>query len=222
MRLSVRDTGKGIPPQHLVTIFERFLQLDSSITRQTGGLGLGLAIARHLVEAHGSTISAESEGAGKGATFTVALPARVEAFQRSEAAHDASPVALRPLRGVRVLLVDDDPDARELISEVVSAAGALVTQAASAPEAYAALRADAPHVLISDIGMPGEDGYSLIRRVRALPPEHGGDVPAIALTAYGRPEDVRAATEAGFQLHVVKPVRPDVLLGAITAWARPR
>jgi PAS domain S-box-containing protein len=222
VRLSVRDSGKGIPPQHLATIFERFLQLDSSITRQTGGLGLGLAIARHLVEAHGGTISAESEGPGKGATFTVALPARMEALQRSELTRGAPPVAARPLRGIRVLLVDDDPDARELISDVVTAAGAVVTKAASAHEAYAALRADAPHVLISDIGMPGEDGYSLIRRVRALPPEHGGDVPAIALTAYGRPEDVRAATEAGFQLHVVKPVKPDALLGAITAWARPR
>jgi CheY-like chemotaxis protein len=125
------------------------------------------------------------------------------------------------LRGIRVLLVDDDADAREVISELVSEAGALVTQTASAREAYAALRAEPPHVLISDIGMPEEDGYSLVRRIRALPPEHGGDVPAIALTAYGRAEDVRAASEAGFQLHLVKPVKPEALLKAITAWAKP-
>jgi CheY-like chemotaxis protein len=220
VRIIVRDTGKGIPRQHLATIFERFLQLDSSITRKQGGLGLGLAIARHLVEAHGGTLSAESEGPGKGATFTVTLPAHVDAIQRPELTDHPPAAGPRPLRGIRVLLVDDDADARELISEVVSEAGGLVTKTASAPEAFAALRANPPHVLISDIGMPDEDGYSLLRRIRALPPEHGGDVPAIALTAYGRPEDVQAATEAGFQLHVMKPVKPKVLLEAITAWAK--
>jgi PAS domain S-box-containing protein len=219
--IRVRDTGKGIPRQHLASIFERFLQLDSSITRQHGGLGLGLAIARHLVEAHGGTIAADSEGLGKGATFTVILPEHAEGFQAPAPTGDAPRPAPRPLRGIRVLLVEDDADAREVISEVVSEAGALVTQAASAREAYAALRGEPPHILISDIGMPEEDGYSLIRRIRVLPPEHGGDVPAIALTAYGRAEDVRAASEAGFQLHLVKPVKPDALLKAITAWAKP-
>jgi PAS domain S-box-containing protein len=222
VRIMVRDTGKGIPRDRLSTIFDRFLQLDSSITRRHGGLGLGLAIARHLAEAHGGTISADSEGPGTGALFTVTLPAHVEAVERPALPSAAPAPAPRPLRGLRVLLADDDADARALISEVVSGAGAVVTEAASAVEAYAALRANPPHVLISDIGMPGEDGYSLIRRIRSLPPEQGGDVPAIALTAYGRPEDVRTATEAGFQLHVVKPVKPEALLEAITAWAKPR
>jgi CheY-like chemotaxis protein/anti-sigma regulatory factor (Ser/Thr protein kinase) len=221
VRIVVRDTGKGIPRQHLATIFERFLQLDSSITRQRGGLGLGLAIARHLVEAHGGTITAESEGAGRGATFTVAMPAHVDALQRHEETSDPSPAGARPLRGIRVLVVDDDADARDLISDVVSEAGALVTKAGSAREAYSALISNPPHVLVSDIGMPEEDGYSLLRRIRALPPEHGGDVPAIALTAYARPEDVRAATDAGFQLHVVKPIKPEALVEAISAWVTP-
>src|SRR5262249_8968101 len=130
------------------------------------------------------------------------------------------PASARPLRGIRILVVDDDDDARDLMTEVMSDAGAEVAQAASAAEAYRLVRADPPHILISDIGMPNEDGDSPLRRVRALPPQKGGDVPAIALTAYARPEDERAAIDAGFQIHIVKPVKPESLLQAIGAWAR--
>ncbi|MDQ2768610.1 MAG: PAS domain S-box protein, partial [Gemmatimonadota bacterium] len=194
LRITVRDTGKGIPREHLSTIFERFRQLDSSTTRQKGGLGLGLAIVRSLTEAHGGTVSADSNGPGTGAVFTLTFPASVAALDDTRATTERDPLLARPLRGVRVLVVDDEEDARELIADALSEAGAEVAMAASAAQAYQLLQADPPHVLISDIGMPDEDGYSLLRRVRALPPEKGGDVPAIALTAYARPEDVRIAT----------------------------
>jgi PAS domain S-box-containing protein len=220
IQITVRDTGKGIPREHLATIFERFRQLDSSTTRQRGGLGLGLAIVRYLAEAHGGTIKAESEGPGHGASFTVALPASIPAVDETHPTGPLTPLpTARPLRGIRILIVDDDDDARELIADVLLEAGADVTKASSAAQAYALLQTNPPHILISDIGMPDEDGYSLLRRVRALPPQKGGDVPAIALTAYARPEDVRAAADAGFQLHIVKPVKPEALLGAISAWA---
>jgi PAS domain S-box-containing protein len=222
VQLVVRDTGRGIPREHLATIFQRFLQLDSSITRAEGGLGLGLAIVRHLVEAHGGTITATSDGPGTGAAFTVTLPADAYVVQHPKNATDAARTRDVRLRGIRVLLVDDDEDARELLADVVTEAGGIVTKTANAAQAFAALRADPPHVFISDIGMPGEDGYSLIRRIRALPPEHGGDVPAVALTAYGRPEDQRAAVDAGFQLHQVKPAPPEAVLAAIIALARPQ
>jgi CheY-like chemotaxis protein len=221
--LIVRDTGKGIPAEHLSAIFERFRQLDSSTRRQRGGLGLGLAIVRYLVEAHGGTVVAESAGPNMGATFTVSLPARVDVFAQDDDAHEHRPVIeTGPLRGTRVLIVDDDDDTRELLGEVLSEAGASVVRAASASQALVQLRAEPPHVLISDIGMPFEDGYSLLRRVRSLPPERGGDVPAIALTAYARREDVTAAQDAGFQLHVVKPVRPEQLLQAVRLCVRAR
>jgi PAS domain S-box-containing protein len=220
VRIVVRDSGRGIAPEHLSMIFERFRQVDSTTTRQRGGLGLGLAIARYLVEAHGGTVIAESPGVGRGATFTVTLPAPDAAVASDARTVEVSASSPRPLRGIRILVVDDDDDAREMIAGVIADAGATVATASSASAAYEALQSEPPHVLISDIGMPGEDGYSLIRRVRALPPERGGDVPAIALTAYARPEDFRAATEAGFQLHVAKPVRPASLLDAIAAWAR--
>ncbi len=220
VRITIRDTGKGIAREHLSTIFERFRQLDSSTTRRKGGLGLGLAIVRYLAEAHGGTVSAESDGPGTGAAFTVTLPASVAALDYTRATGEHAPLASRPLRGIRVLIVDDEEDARELISDVMSEAGADVMKASSAAEAYQLLQADPPHLLISDIGMPDEDGYALLKRVRALPPQKGGDVPAIALTAYARPEDVRAASDAGFQLHVAKPVKPDKLLDAVSAWAR--
>ena len=220
VRITVRDNGKGISREHLSTIFERFRQVDSSTTRQKGGLGLGLAIVRSLTEAHGGRVSAASDGPGMGATFTVTLPANVAAVEQARAIGEQPAKATRPLHGIRVLIVDDEEDARELIADVMADAGAEVAKAGSAAEAFRMLIADPPHVLISDIGMPDEDGFALLRRVRALPPQKGGDVPAVALTAYTRPEDVRAATEAGFQLHIAKPVRPDKLLEAVTVWAR--
>ncbi|HEX8113050.1 MAG TPA: PAS domain S-box protein [Kofleriaceae bacterium] len=216
LRVIVRDTGKGIAPEHLTTIFERFRQVDSSTTREHRGLGLGLAIVRYLVEAHGGTVHAESPGPGQGATFIVTLPVRTDALAAAVRSHDSRrPLDAERLRGIRILLVEDDDEARELLADVLAETGATVAQAASAADGMACLIAEPPHVLISDIGMPFEDGNSFLRRVRALPPERGGDVPAIALTAYARPEDRRATEEAGFQLHVVKPVRPDQLLAAI-------
>jgi signal transduction histidine kinase/ActR/RegA family two-component response regulator len=223
VQVIVRDTGKGIPPEHLSMIFERFRQVDSSTTRHHGGLGLGLAIVRYLVEAHGGTATADSAGPGLGSTFTVMLPARLDVLARDDAAVERrTSLEHRPLLGIRVLIVDDDDDARELLAELLGDAGALVIRAASAAEAFELVQAEPPQVLISDIGMPFEDGYSLLRRIRALPLERGGDVPAIALTAYARAEDVRAAEHAGFQLHIVKPVRPEQLLDAVRSCARAR
>jgi PAS domain S-box-containing protein len=220
VRIAVRDTGKGIPREHISTIFERFRQLDSSTTRQHGGLGLGLAIVRYLVEAHGGTVAAESEGPGKGATFVVTLPAQVDAVTRPERAAASAASTERPLLGINVLIVDDDDDARTLLAEVLGSAGATVTSAVSAGEAFALVQAQPTQILISDIGMPDEDGYSLLRRVRALPPDRGGNVHAIALTAFARPEDTRNARDAGFQQHIVKPVGPEALVEALAAWAK--
>jgi CheY-like chemotaxis protein len=217
--IKVRDTGHGIPREHLMSIFERFRQLDSSTTRQRGGLGLGLAIVRYLVEAHGGTVSADSEGLGTGATFTVTLPTHIDAIAADVAAPEQR-AEFRVLQGLRILVVDDDDDARDVIADLLRQAGATVTTASSAADGFAALEREPPHVLISDIGMPGEDGYSLLARVRALPPERGGDVPAIALTAFARPEDVRNVLDAGFQLHIAKPVMSDALLRAVRVWAR--
>jgi CheY-like chemotaxis protein/anti-sigma regulatory factor (Ser/Thr protein kinase) len=220
VRVSVRDTGKGIAPEHLSTIFERFRQVDSSTTRQHAGLGLGLAIVKYLVEAHGGTVSAESAGLGRGATFTVVLPA-LASPQAGAPLPAPAPLDANQLRGVHLLIVDDDDDARELIGDALAEMGARVERAASAQSAFAKLEAEPPNVLISDIGMPVEDGYALMRRIRALPPERGGDTPAIALTAYARPEDIRKAEEAGFQLHVVKPVRLENLIEAVKSCVRP-
>jgi PAS domain S-box-containing protein len=223
LRVIVRDTGKGIAPEHLTTIFERFRQVDSSTTREHRGLGLGLAIVRYLVEAHGGTVHAESAGLGQGATFIVTLPVRADALATANRSRDTRrPLDAERLRGIRILLVEDDDEARELLADVLAETGATIAQAASAADGMARLIAEPPHVLISDIGMPFEDGNSFLRRVRALPPERGGDVPAIALTAYARPEDRRATEDAGFQLHLVKPVRPDQLLGALESLVRTR
>jgi CheY-like chemotaxis protein len=153
----------------------------------------------------------------------VSLPARLDEFVQDDAAHESRPVGeARPLQGIRVLIVDDDDDTREILGVMLSEEGASVVPAASAGEALVHLQAEPPHVLISDIGMPLEDGYALLRRVRALPPERGGDVPAIALTAYARREDAHAAESAGFQLHVAKPIRPEQLLHAVQSCVRAR
>ena len=215
-RIVVSDTGKGIDPGFLPHVFAPFRQADASTTRDHGGLGLGLAIVRQLVELHGGSVRAESEGPGRGARFTVLLPvsAHVPAVTRSRVeaptlkAINTVPVPPPDLSGIRVLVVDDDPDARELVSATLGMYGADVASAESGGEALRLVARGVPDVVLSDIGMQGEDGYAFIRRLRVLPPESGGLVPAIALTAYAAPVDRAKALSAGFQLHVSKPFDP--------------
>lgn len=222
VRIVVHDTGQGISPEFLPFVFERFRQADGTITRAHGGLGLGLSIVRHLIELHGGTIRAESEGEGKGATFTVTLPAGVatEAERKWErlfqTADAASQIECSPaLENMRVLIVDDEPDARHLLTTVIERCGARVESVASAREALKALSSFKPDVLLSDIGIPGEDGYALIRKVRALGAEQGGKIPAVALTAYAREEDRMRALLAGYQVHLAKPVNPAELIAVL-------
>ncbi|MEH2027598.1 PAS domain-containing protein [Nostoc sp.] len=214
----VSDTGKGINPDFLPYIFESFRQEDVSITRKYGGLGLGLAIVRQLVEAHGGTIAADSPGESFGATFTVQLPLlNVEPEIKQP---DELPQPGLELTGIRVLTVDDDPDARELLTVLLAEYGAKVLTVASATEVLANLESFQPDVLVSDIGMPEVDGYSLIQHIRTLPPEKGGEIPAIALTAYARVEDSQRAITSGYQRHVTKPLDPEELVQAVVALAQ--
>jgi CheY-like chemotaxis protein len=214
VEVAVSDTGSGIPAEFLPHVFDRFRQADQKTTRQHGGMGLGLAIVRHLVELHGGTVRAESAGEGQGAIFTVLLPvapvynAEDEGGRVHPAARNTLPNfdLFDRLDGLKILVVDDEPDTRDLLKAGLGQCGAEVTAAASAAEAFEAIEKSAPDLLISDIGMPGEDGYELMRRVRRLPPEAGGRVPAIALTAYARVEDRMHALRAGYQMHVPKPV----------------
>jgi signal transduction histidine kinase len=219
--LRIRDDGEGIRPEFLPYLFEPFRQADGSTTRRHGGLGLGLAIVRQLVQAHGGQITAQSDGEGKGASFTIELPVRPAAIpaERSARAKRASAPEVRPasvrLDGVRVLVVDDDEDARDLVGHMLSEQGAAVSLASSAEEAFSLLERGRPDVLLSDIGMPDVNGYSLIRRIRGMPADHGGRTPAVALTAYAREEDGERAFKAGFQAHVTKPVDPDQLAAVV-------
>jgi signal transduction histidine kinase len=223
--LVVRDTGRGIDPAFLPFVFERFKQADSSITRRVGGLGLGLALVRHIVELHGGRVAATSDGLGRGATFRVTLPIRAVVPLAAEAALPArpsrpdsgAPPALAPvsLGGVRVLIVDDEPDARDLVAAVVAQCGAEIETASSAAEGFAAFTRFRPDVVVSDIGMPVEDGFSFIRRIRALPTAEGGRIPALALTAFSRESDRTKAISAGFTTHIGKPVDPDTLASAV-------
>lgn len=204
-RVTVKDTGQGIEPEFLPRVFDRFLQADSSTTRSFGGLGLGLAIVRHLVELHGGTVSAQSDGLSKGATFSATFPLlaeRAEPMPHSE----LSAVENHSLDGLRVLLVDDEPEAREIISTVMTRTGAEVTACHSASEALATLLEWKPDVILSDIAMPDEDGYSFIGKVRSLPREKGGETPAAALSAYARDIDRSQALAAGYQMHIAKPI----------------
>jgi CheY-like chemotaxis protein len=220
--VQVQDTGAGILPQHLPLIFDRFKQVDSSITRAHGGLGLGLAIVRHLVEAHGGTVSAASEGAGKGAVFTVVLPIHAVSVPSAFAGEsDAKSTGEResPLQhdlgGISVLVVDDERDSLDLVRLVLEGSGASVTTVTSASEA---LDARGPFdVIISDIGMPEVDGYTFMRRLRSR--DADARVPAIALTAYARVEDAERALRAGFQQHLAKPVDAHRLLEIVETWA---
>lgn len=213
-RIVVRDAGKGIDREFLPHVFERFRQADSSASRAHAGLGLGLSIVRHIVELHGGTVRAESDGKGKGATLTVEVP--LLAQPRPAEARISQPISPEGPRldGLKVLVVDDEPDTRELIAMILADQGADVTTASSVAEAMKSLLASRPDVLVSDIGMPGEDGYALIRKVRALEDDLAR-IPAIALTAYARADDARKAFLAGFQMHVAKPIEPAALTAVV-------
>ncbi|MET0320164.1 MAG: ATP-binding protein [Duganella sp.] len=212
--IAVGDTGVGIAPDFIGHVFERFRQADATTTRKHGGLGLGLAIAKHLVEQHGGTIGASSDGADCGACFTVRLPRRAGKNDAPPSAHCAAP---HDLAGVQVLVVDDDQDARELIRRILHDCHAEVLLAATAPEALSLLEQARPTLLISDLGMPDIDGYGLLQRIRALGPERGGNVPAIALTAFARVEDRMKALSSGFLAHISKPVEPAELIEKVAA-----
>ena len=220
--IAVEDTGQGIRAEFMPYVFERFRQADPSFTRTRGGLGLGLAIARHLVELHGGTITVHSDGEGRGALFTVRLPS---APVRTRAATDPPELDVAPaprgradqldLRGLEILIVDDEQDGRDILTEILERAHARVTVAASAAEAMDLLGRYRPAVLVSDIGMPDEDGFALMRRVRALPDHRGGRVPAVALTAYARAVDRQQAILAGYDIHIGKPVDPAELVTVV-------
>ncbi len=226
VQIRVQDTGKGLPKNVIPYIFDRFRQAEASTTRSHGGLGLGLAIVRHLVELHGGTVWCDSPGLGRGSTFTVQLP-RQSVYQQEEDTESAptrveataTPPSSSTLAGLRVLVVDDEPDALEYFKIVFEEEGAQVTVANSVSKALQALEASPPDVLVSDIGMPVEDGYSLIARLRDLERQRGGFLPAVALTAYARKEDRQRTLAAGFQMHLSKPVEPNELVTAIAKLA---
>jgi CheY-like chemotaxis protein/two-component sensor histidine kinase len=221
--LIVKDNGRGIEPEFLPHVFERFRQGDASSTRRHGGLGLGLALVRDLVELHGGSVSAESAGEGKGAAFTVRLPTMAEVAVSADGVRAAGP-GPRALAAIRVLLIEDEPDSRDLARAALARFGAQVSAVSSSAEAVTAiLSATAetlPHVVVSDIGMPVEDGYVFIRQLRALSPERGGRIPAVSVTGYGTPGDIERAKAAGFQLHLSKPVDPLALIEAVAKLSR--
>ena len=227
-RVVVSDTGQGVSPEFLPYVFERFRQNDASSSRRHGGLGLGLALVRELVELHGGTVSAESEGHNKGATFTIELPAVISPEIRPNHLDSNlfSQGAAPSLKGVRILLVEDESDARDLALTALEHYGAEVTAVPSTSEAIGAILEappdSLPDVLVSDIGMPREDGYDLIRQVRSLGPERGGRIPAVTVTGYATPEDVDRALAAGYQVHVAKPMDPSALVSAIARLVRPQ
>jgi signal transduction histidine kinase/CheY-like chemotaxis protein len=216
-RLTVADNGKGITRDFLPHVFDRFRQADSSTTRRFGGLGLGLAIVRHLVELHGGNVDAESQGVNLGAQFIVSLPLIAERVESPAISHSGAHnrADLSPLSGLRVLVVDDELDTLQLISHCITRKGAEVKTCDSAREALELLQQWRPDVLLSDIGMPDEDGYGLINKVRALPPERGGHTPAAAFTAYARAEDRERALAAGYQMHIVKPISSEELVSTL-------
>ncbi|HTW37874.1 MAG TPA: response regulator [Steroidobacteraceae bacterium] len=218
--ITVRDSGQGIKSEFLPYVFDRFRQEDGSISRRHGGLGLGLAIVRHLTELHGGTVAAFSEGEGCGATFTVRVPIRDGGMLAHGQEIPAPAAAAGPrLSGVHVLVVDDDPGAREVIANMLQSFGARVSLAGSGPAALTLLFERKPHVLVADLGMPEMDGYALIEQVRALDPNLGGRVPAVAVTAYASAQDRLRALHAGYQNHIAKPVEPDELAAVITSLA---
>jgi len=220
--VSVRDSGVGIPPKYLEHVFDPFSQSENPLTREHGGLGLGLAIVHQIVELHGGTVAVESDGRGKGSKFSVSFPT-VPA--KGETALGAAPPAFPPatpeeeplekLTGVRVLIVEDDDDTRAMLRATLEICGAHVASAASAREAFDVFQQDPPDVLLLDLAMPQEDGYSLLKRIRELGPENGGDVPAAALTAMTRAEDRAKTLRSGFQIYLPKPVEPGELSAVV-------
>jgi len=226
LEISVADSGMGIAAGFLPYVFDPFRQADASSTRSRGGLGLGLAITRQLVELHGGKITVESAGEGCGTTFTVVLPISAVAPRPTtlpaERRFGSEPPLAHPehLRGLRVLVVDDEPDARDLIAAILRDCGCLVTTAVSTEQALASLALEVPDVLVSDVGMPERDGYDLIHKVRSLPRDRGGDIPAAALTAFARAEDRRNLLNAGFSMHLPKPVEPAELVAVVATLSR--
>ncbi|HEX5085729.1 MAG TPA: ATP-binding protein, partial [Blastocatellia bacterium] len=231
--LRVSDTGRGISPEFLPHIFDRFRQATGGDSKARAGLGLGLTIVRYIVEAHGGSVMADSSGVGQGATFICKFPLAgaeqepIPAVERQRPhleqlakAAKSEAGAEHSLKGVKVLVVDDDEDARDVLKAALDSYGAEVTTATGAPQALNTLASEKMDVLVSDIDMPGMDGYELIRRVRAMAPEQGGRIPAIALTAYARAEDRLRALQSGYQTHVPKPVEPAELEIVVATLAR--
>ncbi len=226
VRIVVTDTGQGISPEFLPHVFERFRQADASSSRRHGGLGVGLALVHDLIELHGGSVYASSDGEGKGATFTIDLPTvppqEIDHRVEPEGLHDRQ---MASLAHARVLLIDDEADARDLSHAVLEQCGASVIAVSSGAEALEVLRAASPdllpNVIVSDLGMPAEDGYQLIRRIRALDAEPGR-IPAVAVTGYATSEDVQRALDAGFQLHISKPMDPALFVAAVADLARTR
>jgi len=224
VHLRVADSGEGISPEFLPYVFDRFRQAEGSISRKQGGLGLGLAVVRHLVELHGGSIGAESAGLSQGSVFTVELPlaeerrdpARAEERRREVERRHSKRGSVR-LDGVHVLLVEDDDDSRKLLGTILKRYGARVTSTKSAAEALSVFSSDRPDLLISDIGMPDQDGYEFIQKLRALPPELGGQTPAIALTGYASRKDRERALAAGYHQHIAKPIEQSEMITAIAA-----
>jgi hypothetical protein len=219
----VTDNGEGIAPEFIPALFNRLTQADTTMTRGHGGLGLGLSIVRHVVEAHGGTVTAQSDGKGQGATFTVRLPLCAVLQSPEAASKSPTPPALKAvpfLKGLRVLFVEDDPDNLAFIAAALEQYGAALTTANSAARALECMRESPPDVIVSDIGMPDEDGYSLIRKIRQLPPESGGGTPAVALTAFAKTEDRIRALSSGFQMHVPKPIDPAELATVLASVVR--
>jgi CheY-like chemotaxis protein len=227
IEITVSDTGMGIDPEFLPHVFDRFRQADSTSTRRYGGLGLGLAIVRHIVELHGGYVSASSPGKGQGASFKVTLPLasaerlaqRESPSSKGESKQAAEPASLaeRQLEGLRVLVVEDDRDTLDMLRFILKESGAEVITAASTSEGLKALERWRPNALVSDLAMPNQDGYEFIGQVRSRDAEHGGNIPAVALSAYTRVEDRIRALAAGFQMHVPKPVDPKELVAVVAS-----
>jgi CheY-like chemotaxis protein len=223
--IKVSDNGMGISPEFLPYIFDRFRQADGSTTRAQGGLGLGLSIVRHLVELHHGKVEVNSEGKSLGSTFTIRLPIAVMMTSKRNGDNDSGQLkdeellvkSSRILDGLKILVVDDDPDTRDLVTTILTRCGSEVRCSESAAEALRAFQEFSPDLLVSDIGMPDEDGYGLIRKLRKLKSKRARQIPALALTAYATDEDRSLALSAGFQMHLPKPIEPENLVSSIAA-----